>query len=70
MKENLFRWSTWEITESSDKWTKQDYRTIHIPVRVDANALNPGDVYRAVYVVGTTVPPLPAGILGRPRTFS
>lgn len=37
MKENLYRWSNWEITKCSDKWVKQDYRTIHIPVRVPAN---------------------------------
>jgi hypothetical protein len=34
VKENLFRWANWEITKSSDKWEKQDYRTIHIPVEV------------------------------------
>jgi hypothetical protein len=34
VKENLFRWTNWEITQSSDKWEKQDYRTIHIPVEV------------------------------------
>jgi hypothetical protein len=34
VKENLFRWVNWEITKSSDKWEKQDYRTIHIPVEV------------------------------------
>jgi len=34
VKENLFRWYNWEITDSSDKWEKQDYRTIHIPVQV------------------------------------
>jgi hypothetical protein len=34
VKENLFRWVNWEITESSDKWEKQDYRTIHIPVSI------------------------------------
>jgi hypothetical protein len=37
VKENLFRWSTWEITQSSDKYEKQDSRTIHIPVDVPAN---------------------------------
>lgn len=37
VKENLYRWSNWEITKCSDKWVKQDYRTIHIPVRVPAN---------------------------------
>jgi hypothetical protein len=34
VKENLFRWVNWDITASSDKWEKQDYRTIHIPVDV------------------------------------
>ncbi len=34
VKENLFRWTNWEITQSSDKWEKQDFRTIHIPVEV------------------------------------
>jgi hypothetical protein len=34
VKENLFRWVNWEITKSSDKWEKQDSRTIHIPVEV------------------------------------
>ena len=34
VKENLLRWANWEITRASDKWEKQDYRTIHIPVEV------------------------------------
>ena len=34
VKENLFRWMNWEITANSDKWEKQDFRTIHIPVQV------------------------------------
>ncbi len=37
VKENLFRWTNWEITACSDKWEKQDYRTIHIPVHVEPN---------------------------------
>ncbi len=37
VKENLFRWTSWEITDSSDKYEKQDYRTIHIPVEVPPN---------------------------------
>jgi hypothetical protein len=36
VRENLFRWTNWEITKSSDKWEKQDFRTIHIPVDVPA----------------------------------
>jgi hypothetical protein len=36
IKENLLRWTNWEITQSTDKWEKQDYRTIHIPVDVPA----------------------------------
>ena len=34
VKENLYRWVNWEITKSSDKFEKQDSRTIHIPVDV------------------------------------
>jgi len=34
VKENLFRWSTWEVLRSSDAFEKQDSRTIHIPVRI------------------------------------
>jgi len=37
VKENLYRWTNWEITASSDPWEKQDSRTIHIPVDVPAN---------------------------------
>jgi hypothetical protein len=37
IKETLFRWSTWEITKASDKWSKHDARMIHIPVEVPAN---------------------------------
>ena len=36
VKENLFRWATWEITVASDKFTKHDARTIHVPVEVPA----------------------------------
>jgi hypothetical protein len=37
VKENLYRWVNWEITASSDKFEKQDYRTIHFPVEVPAD---------------------------------
>jgi hypothetical protein len=37
VKETLFRAFQWEITASSDKWEKQDARTIHFPVDVPAN---------------------------------
>ncbi len=36
VRESLFRWTNWEITRSSDKWEKQDYRTIHFPIEVPA----------------------------------
>ena len=36
VRESLFRWVNWEITKSSDKWEKQDYRTIHFPIEVPA----------------------------------
>lgn len=34
VKETLFRWANWEISKSSDKWEKQDFRTIHFPITV------------------------------------
>ena len=34
VKENLYRWANWEITKSSEKFEKQDSRTIQIPVEV------------------------------------
>jgi hypothetical protein len=34
VKENLFRWTNWEITKSSDKFEKKDFRTIQFPVEV------------------------------------
>ena len=34
VKENLYRWSQWEITESSDKFDKHDSRTIYLPVQL------------------------------------
>ena len=37
VKENLYRWTNWEITASSDKHEKQDFRTIHMPVDVPAD---------------------------------
>lgn len=35
VKETLYRWSNWEITESSHKFTKYDSQTIHFPVKVE-----------------------------------
>ncbi len=37
VKENLFRWATWEITATSDPFTKADARTITYDVVVPAN---------------------------------
>jgi hypothetical protein len=37
VKENLYRWVNWEITKNSDKFEKQDFRTIHFPVEVPPN---------------------------------
>jgi hypothetical protein len=36
VKENLFRWTNWEILEATHEWEKVDARTIHFPVRVEA----------------------------------
>ena len=34
VKENLYRWVNWDITESTHKYEKVDSRTIHIPIEV------------------------------------
>ncbi len=34
VKENLYRWTNWEITSKSDEFSKQDARTIHFDVTV------------------------------------
>lgn len=34
VKETLYRWNSWEITESSQKCDKYDANTIHFPVKV------------------------------------
>jgi hypothetical protein len=36
VRENLFRWTNWEITKKSQDFEKQDYRTIHFPIEVPA----------------------------------
>lgn len=35
VKENLYRWTNWEIIRKSHDFEKQDYRTIHFPVRLE-----------------------------------
>jgi len=35
VKETLYRWNNWEITESNQKFDKYDANTIHFPVKVD-----------------------------------
>ena len=37
LKENLYRWSQWEITVASQKFQKHNSRTIHIPIEVAAD---------------------------------
>jgi len=49
VKENLFRWATWEITDSSSKWEKQDSRTVHFAVD-----LKPGEEKTVTYTVKYT----------------
>lgn len=38
VKENLYRWTNWKITQANQPWEKQDSRTIHFPVKVAADA--------------------------------
>lgn len=35
VKENLYRWVNWEITQKSHEFEKIDARTVHFPVRVE-----------------------------------
>jgi hypothetical protein len=37
VKENLYRWSNWEVQKPSHEFTKEDARTIHFPVKVPAD---------------------------------
>lgn len=37
VREHLYRWSNWEITQANTDWEKQDSRTIHFPVEVPAD---------------------------------
>ncbi len=37
VKENLYRWTTWDITAKSDEFEKIDARTIHFDVIVPAD---------------------------------
>jgi len=34
VKENLFRWATWDIVKKNTDYEKVDHRTVHFPVRV------------------------------------
>lgn len=36
IKEAMFRWVNWEITQASHTWEKHDSRTIHVPVTAPA----------------------------------
>ncbi len=36
VKENLYRWSNWQITAKSHDFEKQDARTVHFPVKIAA----------------------------------
>ncbi len=49
VKENLYRWSQWEITDSNEKWEKQDSRTIHFAIDV-----KPGEEKTVTYTVKYT----------------
>ena len=37
IKENLYRWTSWDIIKKSDDYEKIDARTIHFNVTVPAN---------------------------------
>ncbi len=37
VKENLYRWTNWKITESTNRYDEIDSRTIHFPVEIPAD---------------------------------
>jgi hypothetical protein len=37
VKENLYRWTNWKVTQANQSYEKQDSRTIHFPVQVAAD---------------------------------
>lgn len=37
VREHLYRWTNWEITETTADWDKQDARSIHFPLNVPAD---------------------------------
>jgi hypothetical protein len=37
VRENLYRWSEWSVTEKSQAFEKKDAQTIEFPVRVAAD---------------------------------
>ena len=37
VKENLYRWTNWKITQASQSFEKQDSRTVYFPVNVAAD---------------------------------
>ncbi|GAC1448483.1 MAG: DUF4139 domain-containing protein [Isosphaeraceae bacterium] len=49
VKETLFRWLSWVITQTSDPYEKQDVRTVHFPVEV-----KPGGERKVRYTVRYT----------------
>jgi hypothetical protein len=38
VKENLYRWTSWQVTQKSHEFTKADARTVHFPVKIAAGA--------------------------------
>jgi hypothetical protein len=36
IKENLYRWTNWQITQKTHEFQKQDARTVHFPVKIAA----------------------------------
>ncbi len=55
VRESMYRWRHWEITEASQKWEKQDARTVHFPLDIPA-----GGEQKVTYTVRYTRRPSPA----------
>ena len=53
VKENLYRWTNWKITQANQPWEKQDSRTIHFPGESCGRFRGGGALHGAVHVVTT-----------------
>ena len=51
VKENLYRWTNWQIKSSSQAYEKEDARTIHFPVSIARAQRGSGPIPGALLMV-------------------